>query len=82
MSVPAQQVLQHVYRLTPAEARLAQMILEGQSPGRAAAALQVSVSTIRTQLSSVLKKTGAQCQSDLVRRLLPLQFLNYISHRG
>lgn len=72
----AQQLLQHVYRLTPAEARLAQLILDGRSPGHVAAALQVSLSTIRTQLSAVLKKTGAQRQADLVRRLSPLVFLN------
>lgn len=79
MSDEALQILQHAYRLTPAEARLAQRILDGQSPGQVAAALQVSVSTIRTQLSSILKKTGAQRQSDLVRRLSPLLLLNHAS---
>ncbi len=78
----AQRLLQHVYRLTPAEARLTQLILDGQSPGHAAASLQVSVSTVRTQLSSVLKKTGAQRQSDLVRRLAPLLFLSHVNHAG
>ncbi len=71
-----QQLLRHVYQLTPAEARLTQLILDGQPPGRAASVLQVSVATIRTQLSSVLKKTGAQRQSDLVRRLSPLLLLS------
>ncbi len=69
-------LLQHVYGLTPAEARLALLILEGQSPGRVASALQLSVTTVRTQLSAVLKKTGAQRQSDLVRRLAPLMLLD------
>ena len=59
-----------------AEARLALLILEGQSPGRVASALQLSVTTVRTQLSAVLKKTGAQRQSDLVRRLAPLMLLD------
>ncbi len=76
LSDEAQQLLQVVYRLTPAEARLAQLILDGQSPGHVATALRVSVSTIRTQLSAVLKKTGTQRQADLVRRLSPLMFLN------
>ena len=71
----AQPLLQHVYGLTPAEARLTLMILDGQSPGRAATALQLSVTTVRTQLSAVLKKTGAERQSDLVRRLAPLLLL-------
>ena len=74
-SAHAQPLLQHVYGLTPAEARLTLMILDGQSPGRAATALQLSVTTVRTQLSAVLKKTGAERQSDLVRRLAPLMLL-------
>jgi DNA-binding CsgD family transcriptional regulator len=72
---PAQQLLQHVYGLTPAEARLAMLILDGQSPGTVASVLQLSVTTVRSQLSAVLKKTGAQRQSDLVRRLAPLMLL-------
>ncbi len=71
----AQQLLQRVYGLTPAEARLALLILDGQSPGRVASALQLSVTTVRSQLSAVLKKTGTQRQSDLVRRLAPLMLL-------
>lgn len=74
----AQHLLQQVYQLTPAEARLAQLILDGQSPGRAATVLKVSVTTVRTQLSAVLKKTGAQRQSDLVRRLSPLLMLSHL----
>ncbi len=68
-------LLQQIFGLTPAEARLARLILEGRSPGDAAIQLRLSVSTIRTQLSAVLKKTGAQRQSDLVRRLSPLLVL-------
>lgn len=75
----AQQLLQHVYRLTPAEARLTQLILDGLSPGHVATTLQLSVSTVRTQLSAVLKKTGAQRQADLVRRLSPLMFLKSVA---
>ncbi len=74
-NVHAYHLLNHLYRLTPAEARLAVLILDGQSPSRVASALQLSVTTVRTQLSAVLKKTGAQRQSDLVRRLAPLMLL-------
>lgn len=70
-------LLQQLYGMTPAEARLAQLVLDGQSPSDAASVLQISVATVRTQLSAVLKKTGAQRQSDLIRRLLPLLVLNY-----
>ncbi len=73
-------LLQHIFGLTPAEARLTRMILDGRSPGDAATMLQVSVSTVRTQLSAVLKKTGAQRQSDLVSRLSPLLVLDSGHH--
>lgn len=72
----ADQLLQHIYALTPAEARLAMLILRGQAPSEAAAHLQVSVATVRTQLSAVLKKTGAQRQSDLVQRLSSILLIN------
>lgn len=79
---PSQLLLQRVYGLTPAEARLAQLILDGQSPVDAASTLRLSVATIRTQLSAVLKKTGAQRQSDLVRQLSPLLMLNHGAAAG
>ncbi len=72
----ANQLLQQVYGMTPAEARLALLILDGQSPGDAANHLKVSVATVRTQLSSVLKKTGSRKQSELVRHLSPLMVLD------
>lgn len=72
----ADQLLQHVYGLTPAEARLALLILHGKAPNVAAAQLQVSVATVRSQLSAVLKKTGALRQPDLVRRLSSILLIN------
>ncbi len=72
----AHELLQNIYHLTPAEVRLAQLLLDGQSPNQVATSLHLSVTTIRTQLSAILKKTGAQRQSDLVRRLSPLTFLD------
>lgn len=70
------QLLQQVYDLTPAEARLAILILDGQSPGDAASKLKVSVATVRTQLSSILKKTGSRKQAELIRHLSPLMVLD------
>lgn len=69
-------LLQNIYGLTAAEARLTLRILHGESPTAAASELQVSLPTVRTQLSSVLKKTGAIRQSDLVRRLSALLLIN------
>ena len=73
---PVSQLLQQVYGLTPAEARLTMLILDGQAPGDAAISLKVSVTTIRTQLSAILKKTGARKQAELVRHLSPLMVLD------
>ena len=70
------QLLQQVYGLTPAEVRLAMLILDGQAPGDAASRLKVSVATVRTQLSAILKKTGARKQAELVRQLSPLMVLH------
>ena len=69
-------LLQQAYGLTPAEARLAMLIFEGHSPGDAATSLQVGIATVRTQLSAILKKTGARKQAELIRRLSPLLVLD------
>lgn len=71
-----QTLLQQTYGLTPAEARLAIGILEGHSPGDLAISQQISVATVRTQLSAILKKTGARKQAELIRRLSPLLMLD------
>lgn len=52
------------------------LIVHGQAPNGATAHLQVSVATIRTQLSAVLKKTGALRQSELVSRLSSILLIN------
>jgi DNA-binding NarL/FixJ family response regulator len=52
------------------------LILDGQAPGDAASHLNVSVATVRTQLSAILKKTGARKQAELVRQLSPLMVLH------
>ncbi|MFM8466334.1 MAG: helix-turn-helix transcriptional regulator [Oxalobacteraceae bacterium] len=72
----ANRLLQQVYGLTPAESRLAMMILDGHAPSDAASSLKVSVATVRTQLSAILKKTGARKQTELVRHLSPLMVLD------
>ena len=73
---PVSQLLQQVYGLTPAEARIAILILDGRTPGDAASRLKVSIATVRTQLSAILKKTGARKQAELIRHLSPLMVLN------
>jgi len=63
-------ILSRSYRLTPAEARLTAIILQGITAGEAAKQLGVNIATIRSHLQNIFQKTGTTRQSDLVRLLL------------
>ncbi|CAH1904466.1 putative transcriptional regulator, LuxR family [Candidatus Nitrotoga sp. HW29] len=63
-------LLSATFDLTPAEARLAAKIVNGQTPEQSAQTLGVKISTIRSQLSTIYGKTGATGQADLVRLVL------------
>jgi DNA-binding CsgD family transcriptional regulator len=67
---PVPEVLQRLYRLTPAEAAVAVAVAQGRDPRHLAETLRVSVSTVRTHLYRAMAKTGARRQADLVRLLL------------
>lgn len=58
-----------LFGLTPAEAQLALALLAGRSLAEVVAWRGVTENTLRTQLASVLRKTGASSQRDLVRLL-------------
>jgi len=64
--------LRALFGLTGAEATLAQGLLDGRRLAEIAASRDVSVETVRTQLRSLFKKTGASRQADLMRILLAL----------
>lgn len=66
---PAQQLLEGLFDLTPAEARVARGIGEGETVEKIAAGLGISPQTIRAQLKSVFAKTGTHRQVELVRLL-------------
>lgn len=59
-----------MFRLTPAEARVAGRLAGGSTPKQIAMACQVSESTVRSQVQSVFEKVGVHRQADLVRMLL------------
>ena len=61
--------LQMLFRLTPAEARLAQHLMLGMSLPEAAEKIGVSHNTVKTQLRRVLEKTETRRQCDLIRVL-------------
>ncbi|MEQ1740925.1 MAG: helix-turn-helix transcriptional regulator [Candidatus Nitrotoga sp.] len=63
-------LLSATFDLTPAEARLAAKIVNGQTPEQSAQTLGVKISTVRSQLVAIYGKTGATGQADLVRLVL------------
>ncbi|MET0967610.1 MAG: helix-turn-helix transcriptional regulator [Tardiphaga sp.] len=66
---PAPELLQALFDLTPAEARVASMLMDGMSIETISATHGVSRNTVRTQLKSIFAKTGVDRQVDLVRLL-------------
>jgi DNA-binding CsgD family transcriptional regulator len=73
--VPSADLLQGLFDLTPAEARVARGIGEAQSVEAIAELIGTSRETVRTQLKAVLAKTGASRQSELVSLLAGKQLL-------
>jgi len=58
-----------LYKITPAEARLAAKLAALRTVEEAADDLGISVSTARTQLKTVFGKTGTRSQSELLMLL-------------
>ncbi len=68
-SSPAPSLLQALFDLTPAEARIASQITEGKSIEQISLATGLSQNTVRTHLKSVFQKTGVERQAELVSLL-------------
>jgi DNA-binding CsgD family transcriptional regulator len=66
---PSEKDLAEFFGLSPAEARLAAALLTGKTLSQIAASAGVRITTLRTQLGSILRKVGAERQSDLIRIL-------------
>jgi DNA-binding CsgD family transcriptional regulator/PAS domain-containing protein len=69
---PTGRQLVDYFGLTPAEARLAVELAQGQTLETIAAQRRVQGTTLRTQLSAVLRKTDTVRQADLVRLIIGL----------
>lgn len=67
--VPAAEVLQGLFDLTPAEARVARGIGQAETIDALADATGVNRETVRSQLKAVLSKTGLSRQQELVSLL-------------
>jgi DNA-binding CsgD family transcriptional regulator/PAS domain-containing protein len=63
---PNDQALIRLFGLTPAEARLAKLLIQGKSLKLAAEEFCLSPNTVRSQLQRVFDKTGATRQGELV----------------
>jgi DNA-binding CsgD family transcriptional regulator len=66
---PAGELLQALFDLSPAEARVARLIAEGQAVDSIAGTLSVTLNTVRTQLKSIFTKTGVGRQAELASLL-------------
>ncbi|MFO1102466.1 MAG: helix-turn-helix transcriptional regulator [Methylocystis sp.] len=62
-------VIQGLFDLTPAEARVASGVAEGLTVNQIASRQAVTVATVRTQIKSVFAKTGSSRQSELAALL-------------
>jgi PAS domain-containing protein/DNA-binding CsgD family transcriptional regulator len=66
---PSERDLAELFGLSPAESRLAIALLTGKKLTEVAMDFGVRITTLRTQLSSILRKTGVTRQVDLIRLL-------------
>jgi DNA-binding CsgD family transcriptional regulator len=63
---PSIALLQSLFDLTPAEARVARGLASGATVNELASAARVSRNTVRSQLRGILEKTGCHRQSEAV----------------
>ncbi len=66
---PSATVIQGLFDLTPAEARVARLLAGGDSVNEIAAASSTSAGTVRNQLKAVFAKTGVSRQGELISLL-------------
>lgn len=64
------EILQAMYGLTPAEARVAVLLSQGYITTEIADALKISVNGVKYHLKAIFGKTGVSRQSELVSRVL------------
>jgi DNA-binding CsgD family transcriptional regulator len=64
--IPSEASLKTLFDLTPAEARLAQLLACGDSIEEVAQTLQIKMTTARTQLAAIFGKTETRRQAKLV----------------
>lgn len=71
-------LVQRTFDLTPAETEVTTCLMEGRSLQEIAGQRGVRLSTIRSQIKSILSKTGVNRQIDLVRLIARLPDLSSV----
>jgi DNA-binding CsgD family transcriptional regulator len=69
LQAPPVELVQSLFDLTPAEARVARSLSAGETVEKIASIGGVSLNTIRTQVRGVLEKTGCRRQAEVVALL-------------
>ena len=64
--LPSAGCLEQIFSLTPAEARLTLLLVDGKTLAEVAEMLHLSIATVRTQLKAVFEKTHTHRQAELV----------------
>jgi DNA-binding CsgD family transcriptional regulator len=72
---PSPAALQRIFKLSPAEVKLALCIFRGETPTEIAANNGVKLATVRSQLASIFNKTQTKRQSQLVALLARVAIL-------
>lgn len=70
MSALRVEAFQHLFPLTPAEARVAAKLADGLTPQEVARALGLTLNTVRWYVKQISAKVGVSTQAQLVRTLL------------
>ena len=81
-ALPSEDILSALFRLSPAEARLAIGLLRGDSAADCARTAGVGLATIRSQLHSIFNKTGVRRQAQLVALLARVPMLRLVTAAG
>ncbi|MFJ3045031.1 helix-turn-helix transcriptional regulator [Herbaspirillum chlorophenolicum] len=68
--LPRSAILRKMFGLTPAEARLAEALLDNETIESYAQKASVSRNTVRTHMASLFSKTGTRRQAELLRILM------------
>lgn len=65
-------LLRQLYRVTPSEARVADLLLQGLDTAEIASKSRLTLDTVRLQVKRLLSKTGTRRQAELIRLMAAL----------